>query len=132
MVHRMIRRGLLLAPVIVVALALAGGLPWAFSSAIGIALTLINLWIAGRIIGGVAENAPQMLMPAGMAALLAGMLVITGVAVGLKRIDYLEFAVTGITLVALHSVLVTWEAAATFLKLPDRSASDNKELVHGT
>lgn len=121
----------MLSPAIVVAIAFSGGPAWAISAAIGIALTLGNLWLAGRIIGGVAENAPQMLLPAGMAAFLGGMLILIGVALGLKRIDYLEFAVTGITLVVLHLVLVTWEAADSFLKLPGKSASDSKELVHG-
>lgn len=131
MVHRMIKRGLILAPMIVLAFALASDVSWGVSAAIGIALTLGNLWVAGRIIGGVAENAPQALLPAGMAAFAGGMLVLTGIAIGLKRIEYLEFAVTGITLVVLHVVLVSWEAANTFLKLPPKSASDNKELVHG-
>jgi hypothetical protein len=131
MVHRMIKRGLILSPLIVFAFVIAGDVAWGVSAAIGIALTLGNLWVAGRIIGGVAENAPQALLPAGMAAFGGGMLILTAIAVGLKRIEYLEFAVTGITLVVLHIVLVSWEAANTFLKLPPKSASDNKELVHG-
>lgn len=131
MVHRMIRRGLITSPLIVVALGIAGGPAWGISAAIGIALTLGNLWLAGRIIGGVAENAPHMLLPAGLAAFIGGLIVLAAVAVGLKQIDYLSFAVTGITLVVLHLALVTWEAADTFLKLPQTSTSDNKELVHG-
>lgn len=131
MVHRMIKRGLMLAPAIVVALAIAGGLWWGVSAAIGIALTLANLWFAGRIIGGVAENSPMMLMPAALGSLMAGLLVLTLVAVGVKQVDQLSFPVTGITLLAVHVVVVSWEAATTLLKLPKPETSDSKELVHG-
>lgn len=131
MVHRMIKRGSLLAPFIIVGFALFGGWSWAASSAVGVAAGLANLWLSGRVIGGVAENSPQMLMPAALGVFTAGLLALTLLAVGLKRIDFFEFAVTGVTLIAIHLAVVVWEAAATFLKLPDRSASNDKELVHG-
>jgi hypothetical protein len=131
MVRRMIKRGLLLAVPTIVVLGLIGGPPWALSAAIGIALTLGNLWLAGRIIGGLAENAPQMLMVGGMGAMFVGLAVLTVVALGLKQVDYLSFPVTGITLLAVHVVVVTWEAAVTLLKLPSADNARDKELVHG-
>lgn len=120
MVKRMIRRGLYLALPIVAFLAIVGQLEWALSGAIGIALTLINLWLSGRIIGGMAENRPEMLMPAGMAAFGIGLIMLTVAAVLLKQVDSLEFAVTGVTLVGVHLTLVMWEAADAFLKLPSK------------
>ncbi len=120
MVKRMIRRGLYLALPIVAFLAIVGQLEWAVSGAIGIALTLINLWLSGRIIGGMAENRPEMLMPAGMAAFGIGLIMLTVAAVLLKQVDSLEFAVTGVTLVGVHLTLVMWEAADAFLKLPSK------------
>lgn len=120
MVKRMIRRGLYLGAPLVVVLAIAGGTSWAVSGLIGLALTLANLWLAGRIIGGMAENRPEMLLPAGMAAFGIGLIMLTISAVVLKRIDSLEFAVTGITLVGVHLTLVLWEAADAFLKLPSK------------
>lgn len=131
MVQRMVKRGLLVAPVLAIVLAVVGDLSWAVSGLIGLGFTLANLWLAGRVIGGVAENAPHLLLPAALGAFTAGLLVLTLAAVGLKRVDYIDFPVTGITLVVSHLVLVAWEAAGTLLKLPDRSTSDNKELVHG-
>ena len=65
MVTRMARKGLLIAPVIVLALWVFGGGTWAISGAIGLAMTLANLWLTATIIGRVAEHNPRLLMPAG-------------------------------------------------------------------
>lgn len=129
MVLRMLRRGLIASPVVAIALFLAGDLAWAVSGLIGLSLTLANLWFAGRVLGGVAENNPQALMGAAFAVLGLGLIGLTAAAIGLKQIDYIVFPVTGITLVVSHIVLVTWEAAGTLLKLP--AQAENKELVHG-
>lgn len=129
MVHRMIKRGCVLTPVAIVLAFFAGGPWWALSAAIGAVLALGNLWLAGRVIGGAAENSPQMLLPAALGALFAGMIVLTVAAVALQRIESLSFPVTGIVLIALHLIVVVWESAQTFLKLPAKS--DRKELVHG-
>src|SRR5688572_407708 len=115
MVHRMLKRGALLAPVLIAALWITMDAEAALSGAIGLALTLLNLWVAGRVIGGVAENAPHLLMPAALAAFMFGLIALSVTAVVLKRIEGVDFPVTGITLVVSHLVLVTWEAASSLL-----------------
>lgn len=130
MVLRMLKRGLFLAPLLALALYLAGGFEWAASGLIGLALTMGNLWFAGRVLGGVAENNPQALMGAAFAVLGIGLIGLSAAAIGLKQIDQINFPVTGITLVLSHIVLVTGEAFGSFLKLP--SKAENKELVHGS
>lgn len=129
MVLRMIRKGFFAAPILAVVLFVAGDLPWAVSGLIGLTLTLANLWFAGRVLGGVAENDPQALTGAAFAVFGVGLIGLTVAAIGLKQIDYIVFPVTGITLVVSHIVLVTWEAAGSMLKLPQQAES--KELVHG-
>ena len=51
MVVRMAKRALVLAPFVIVALWLVDGPTWALSGAVGIAMTVGNLWAAARIIG---------------------------------------------------------------------------------
>ena len=114
MVGRMVKRGLLAAPVVIAVLWLVGGSGWALSAAIGLAMTIGNLWLAARIIGGIAEKNPKLLLAAAMMAFTLGLAVLTAIAFALQSIDLVTFEVTGITLIASHLVLVLWEAARAY------------------
>lgn len=127
-VQHMIKRGALLAPILIVVLLAVEGLDAAGAGAIGLGLALLLLWISGRIIGGLAENRPDLLIVGAMVAMavsLAG----AGVAlVGLERVDFVDFRVAAITLVTSYLVLIIWEAADKFLKLPPQqdNGSDSR------
>jgi hypothetical protein len=114
MALRMARRGVLLAPVVIVVCWLAAGSDGALSAAVGIAMALGNLWLAGRIIGGVAENNPALLLAGAMLAFGGGLAALTGVAFALQAMQLVSFPVTGFTLIGTHLVLVLWEAARAF------------------
>ena len=115
MVRRMIRRGLLFAPLVIALLWAVGGPDYALSAAVGIALTLVNLWLANR---------PELLVAGGIGALAAGMgLVIVSLLV-LRTIEYLDLTVAGLVLIGSHLGVVLWEAADAFLKIdPDKKQS---------
>jgi hypothetical protein len=114
MVRRMATRGLLIAPFVVIAVALFGGTRYGLSAAVGIALTLLNLWLSGWIIGGVADKSPELLLPAALATFTLGLLLLTGIALGLRAADLVYFPVTGVVLVGSHLLLVLWEAAGAY------------------
>ena len=114
MVHRMILRGLFISPLVIAALAAFGGIRYGVSGGAGLAMTLLNLWLSGRIIGGVAEKNPQLLLPAGLATFTLGLLLLTGIALGLRAADLVYFPVTGLVLVGSHLLLVLWEAAGSY------------------
>lgn len=116
MVRRMILRGAGLAPVVVAGLWVFGGPLWALSGAVGLAMALANLWFSARIIGGVAENNPQLLLPAGMTAFAVGLAVLTGIALALRAADVVFFPVTGLSLIGAHLVLVLWEASGAYAR----------------
>ncbi|MEA2451563.1 MAG: hypothetical protein QOG04_273 [Actinomycetota bacterium] len=118
MVKRMIVRGLYLAPVLIAALWLWNGSDYAVSGAIGLGLTLLNLFLAAQVIGRVAENSPRLLLPAAMVAFTLGLAVITGLSYVLKSTGVIYFPVTGFTLIGTHLLLVSWEAAAGRTKQP--------------
>lgn len=111
MVGRMAKRALVAGPLLVAGLWVWEGPDYALSGAVGIAMTLVNLWLSARIIGSVAERNPQMLMPAALATFVLGLLLLTGIAFALQNIDAIFFPVTGIVLIASHLGLVLWEAA---------------------
>jgi hypothetical protein len=125
MVHRMIRRALVLAPVLALALGLFGSLEWAVSGVVGVAMTLGNLWLAAVIIGGVAERSPHMLLPAGLTSFFLGLAALTGIALLLRAADAVYFPVTGFVLIGSHLGLVLWEAAA------GAYADDGRAATHG-
>lgn len=114
MVRRMLKAGALAAPGVIVPLWIWMGDEAAASAAVGLAMALLNLWLAGRIIGGVADNNPGMLMAAAMIAFGLGLGVLTGIALGLQALDLVSFPVTGFTLIGAHLALVLWEAARAF------------------
>ena len=114
MVGRMIKRGGVIAPALIVVLWLWEGPNYALSGAIGLAMTLGNLWLSARIIGGVADKNPHMLMPVGLATFALGLLLLTGIAFALNAADVIYFPVTGFVLVGAHLVLVLWEAAGAY------------------
>lgn len=111
MVRRMAVRALVLAPAVVGVLWLWRGGHYALSGVVGLAMALLNLYVSGRIIGGVAERHPGLLLVAGIGAFALGLAMLTGIAVALRDLDVIFFPVTGFVLIASHLGLVLWEAA---------------------
>ena len=114
MVGRMMKRALWVAPVVIVALWIVGGSDYAISAAAGLALTVGNLWLSGRILGTVAEKSPQLLMPAALVTFALGLALLFGIALGLNQLDFIYFPVTGFVLIGSHLLLVLWEAAGAY------------------
>jgi hypothetical protein len=129
MVRRMAYRGLLVSPLIIGGLAVWNGTEYAFSGAVGLAMTLLNLWISARIIGGVAERSPKLLLPAAMATFAFGLLLLTGIALALTATDAVYFPVTGFTLIGSHLGLVLWEAAGAYRKVEPPASVRTKEMT---
>lgn len=111
MVGRMAKRAVLVGPVLVALLWVLGGLDYALSGAVGIAMTLLNLWLAARIIGSVAERSPHLLLPTALATFALGLMLLTIIAFALQYLDAVVFPVTGLVLIGSHLGLVLWEAA---------------------
>lgn len=117
MVRRMALRALALSPLVVGGLWAGGGSRYALSGAVGLAMTVLNLWISGRIIGGVADRNPQLLLPAAMATFAVALMILTAIALGLRATDIVEFPVTGFTLIGTHLLVVLWEASGAYQKV---------------
>lgn len=127
-VRHMMVRGALLAPVLVIVLLAVGGVEAAAAGACGLGLTLLLLWLSGRIVGGLAENRPDLLLAGAMIAMVVSLLGAGVVLVTLERVDFVDFRVAALTLVTSYLVLIIWEAADKFLKLPpeQNNGSDSR------
>jgi hypothetical protein len=129
MVKRMTIRALIISPAVIAAVWIYGGTRWGVSAAVGIAMTILNLWLSGRIIGGVAERTPRLLMPVAMATFVLGLMVLTGIALVLRAADAVYFPVTGFTLIGTHLAVVLWEAAGAYNKLPSSGTGQPKPSI---
>ena len=114
MVHRMLKRGIVVAPLVIAALWIWQGSDFGLSVAVGVGMALANLWLAGRVIGGVAENRPQLLLAGAMVAFTLGLALLTAVALLLQAADLVTFKITGVALIVSHLGLVLWEAARAY------------------
>lgn len=131
MVKRMAVRALFLGPVVVVALGAWGGWEWALSAAVGLVMTIGNLYLSARLIGGVAERSPHLLLPVGLAAFTLGLALLTGITIGLKAIDAIYFPVTGFVLIGSHLLLVLIEAAGAHDKVAPNNLTPAKGNARG-
>jgi hypothetical protein len=122
MVRRMAGRAMVVGPIVVAIAAGAGALDaggsqafeWGLSAAVGLAMTLGNLWLSAALIGGVAERSPHLLLPVGLATFALGLILLTVIAWLLQRVDVINFPVTGVVLIASHLGLVLWDAAGAY------------------
>jgi hypothetical protein len=110
MVTRMTRRAALVFPLVLLALWPLGH-GYALSAGAGLALTLINLWVAGVVIGRVAETSPGLLLPAGLIAFCLGLALVIGGFLLAKQQEAISLPVMGLALIVGHLGLVLWEAA---------------------
>ena len=124
MVQRMVKRGFLLGPFVVAFVFLVAGPDGAAAAAIGVGLALLNLWASGRVIGGVAENAIHLLLPAAMMMLIFSLILVSIAGVVMTRTGVLDFTITGLVFLGMHLTLVVWEAAGSLLKLPKEETSN--------
>lgn len=124
----MVKRGFLLAPFAIAFSFLFQGVDGAAAATVGASLALLNLWVSGRVIGGVAENAMHLLLPAAMLMLVFSLILVSVAGVVMTRTDVLDFTVTGLVFLGMHLTLVVWEAAGSLLKLPDQEASKEKDI----
>ena len=114
MVYRMLKKGVIVAPLVVLPFFIWGGVDAGVSALIGIAMALLNLLLSARIIGGIAENKPSLLLPAAMFAFMLGLGVLVAIAFGLEALDFVTFKITGLVLIGTHLGLVLWEAANAY------------------
>jgi hypothetical protein len=127
----MLRRGALFVPGAAGAAYLLGSPRSAWSVALGAALALANLWLAGRVLGGLAENRPELLLAGAMAVFALGLAVLTGAALALGRFAQIDRSTALLALLGTHLVLVTWQAADSFLRLPNVHPRPDTEPAAG-
>ena len=112
-----VKRGLLVSPVVIAIAGLVRGVDGALSAAIALVIVLANFLVAALIVSWAAGISFK---AAGIAA-ATGYVVRLGVIVlalfALRNVSWIDFPALGVTLVAAHLGLLTWEAKHVTLSL---------------
>ncbi|HEY5164575.1 MAG TPA: hypothetical protein VIJ44_01360 [Acidimicrobiia bacterium] len=120
------RRALLAAPVIMLGVGLWRGVDAAGAVAVALALIVANFLVAAAALGWAARTSPNLLMGVALFGFLARLALLTGIGVGIKALDIVDWPVFCITLIVGYFGLLFWELRSVSLSLaspglkPDR------------
>ena len=105
----LVRHGLYLAPLAMIALGAWRGLDAGLAVGLAFAVVLVNFLASAALLGWAARQSPHLLQAAALGGFLGRLLLITLVGVGIKALDIVDWPVFCITLVTSYFVLLFWE-----------------------
>jgi len=113
----LVRRGLLVAPLVIVAAGLVRGADGAISAAIALGIVLVNFAISALSIGWAARYGGNVIAAVVMGG-YAVRIALVGLALwALGSFEWIEDVVLGVTLVVTHLGLLVWETRYVSLSL---------------
>lgn len=126
------RHGLYVAPLAIVGVGIWRGVDAGAAVAIALALVIGNFLLSAAVIGAAARRSPELLMGVALISFLVRFVVLTGIGIGFKELDLVDWPVFCITLVVSYLGLLFWELRSISVSLaspglkpsPDRSRSD--------
>lgn len=105
----MIRRGLPVAPIMLLAAGLVWGLAGVASSAYGLGLALGNLALSAVLLAWAARRSPSMLMGAALGGFLLRLGLLTAAVALVRHRTWVEMVPLGVTILVTHLGLLWWE-----------------------
>lgn len=112
-----VKRGLLITPVLIAVAALIWGGDGAWSCAFAVALVLINFLLSAALISYSAKISMAMLMGATMFGYLFRLGLITVAVLLVKDTDWISLPALGATIIVTHLGLLIWELKYVALSL---------------
>ena len=106
----MVRRGVPVAPVLVLLGGLGWGAPGAWSAAYAVGLVLANFVLAAALMGWSARISLAALMGAALGGYLLRLMLVTVAVLAVKDQSWVELVPLGLTLMVTHLGLLVWEA----------------------
>lgn len=113
----LVKRGLIIAPVIVAVCGLIRGWDGVVSALVALAIVLVNFLAAAAIMTRAAKSGPTALGAAALAGYILRLAVILVALVVLRNQPWIDLPMLGIVLVGTHIGLLTWEAKYVSLTL---------------
>ncbi len=112
-----VKRGLMVAPVVILIAGLAFGWDGAASAAIGLGIVLVNFLAAAAIMSRAAKSGPTAIGAAALGGYVLRLAVILIALVLLRHQPWINLPVLGITIVVTHLGLLVWEMKYVSLTL---------------
>jgi hypothetical protein len=113
----MVRRGLIVAPVLILVCGFVWGLNGAYSSAYGTALVLVNFALAAAIVAGTARISLGLMMGGVLFGYLIRLGLILLAVLLVKDAGWISLPALGATIIVTHLGLLVWEMKYVALSL---------------
>jgi hypothetical protein len=111
------KKGVIAAPILVVALGIWRGPDAALGAALALGIVVANFLASAAILGWTARRAPHALTGVALFSFLGRLALITLLGAGIKALDVVDWPVFCITLVGSYFVLLFWELRSISLSL---------------
>jgi hypothetical protein len=115
--HDLVKRVLIVSPLVLLVAALWAGGEGVVSAAIGLALVAANFLVSARAISFAAQRSPGAVMGVVMASYLVRMAVLFGIALLLGELSWIDLPVLALTIAVVHLALLAWETRFVSLSL---------------
>jgi hypothetical protein len=111
------RRAAFAAPVVLIGVGLWRGADAAGAVALAISLVVANFLGSAALLGAAARRNPHLLMGMALMSFLVRFVLLTGIGIGVKALDVVDWPVFCITLVVAYLGLLAWELRSVSLSL---------------
>ena len=127
----MLKRGVWLAPLVLVAAAMAWGTEGAASAGLAIAVVAVNLVLAALGLSWAAKRSLHHLMVVSLAGFAVRMGLVTAVLFAVRDADWVNMVALGVCVLVTHLGLLFWELRYVSLSLafPGLKPTTDKEAV---
>ena len=105
----LIKRGLLVLPVLLLVFGLTHGMDGVASSAYGLTLVLLNFAIAAALLTYTARISLSLMMAAVLGGYVVRLGLITAAVIAVRNAGWVEMVPLGITIIVTHLGLLLWE-----------------------
>jgi hypothetical protein len=113
----LVKRGLLIAPVVVLVAGLANGWDGTASAAIALGIVCLNFTLAAVSVGWAAKISPTMVGGVALGGYVVRLGLILAALVLLRHVSWIVLPWLGFTLVGAHLVLLFWETRYVSMSL---------------
>jgi hypothetical protein len=113
----LVRRMLIVSPLVVLVAAAFRGFDGAVSAAIGLALVALNFLASASSITWVAQRSPGAVMGVMLGGFVVRIGILFGIALALEPVSWVDVPVLVLTVAIVHIALLTWETRHVSLTL---------------
>jgi hypothetical protein len=113
----LVRRVLIVSPVVILVAALVSGVDGVLSAAIGLVLVSLNFLVSAKLITFTARRSPGAVMGVVLGGYIVRLGVLFAIALALDTVSWIDIGVLLLTVAVVHLALLTWESRHVSLTL---------------